>query len=321
MKILFVYKHKRSFVETDLEILQKHYDVKPFFFKSSKILSLRRELKNCDVVFIWFASFHAYVTARLTRKPIVVVTGGYDVAGEKSINYGLMLHPIYKRMVRYVLKKATKILAVSEFNKKEIEKHLGMTDVEVIYNSIDYNKFKPKGKKEDIILTVGFVKKETWIRKGISEFIEVAQLFSLKDEPGRFVIVGKINDFMAENVAKIKSETPNLKFTGFVSDEELLKWYQKAKVYCQLSRYESFGIAPGEAMLCECVPVVADNGALPEVVGDAGFYANHVDTEYTKHFVMEALKSKKGKKARERIKKLFPPEYRERELKRVIDSI
>lgn len=29
-----------------------------------------------------------------------------------------------------------------------------------------------------------------------------------------------------------------IEFTGFVSDKELLDWYQRAKVYCQLSRYE-----------------------------------------------------------------------------------
>lgn len=319
MKILFVYKHNRSFIENDLNILKKHYDVKPFFFKISKINKLRKELKECDIVFIWFASFHAYITARLTKKPIIVVTGGYDVAGEKDIRYGLMLNPIYKRMVRYVLKKAKKILAVSEFNKKEIEKYLGIKDAKVIYNSVDYNKFKPKGKKENIVLTVGFIKEETWMRKGIAEFVDMAA--QMRYDPIQFIAVGKIEDKLKERTEQLQKEIPNLKFTGFLPDEELLKLYQKAKVYCQLSRYESFGVTPAEAMLCECVPVVADKGALPEVVGDAGFYTNNVDIELTKLQVKKALKSNKGKEARERIKKEFATEYREKELLKALEEI
>jgi len=43
-----------------------------------------------------------------------------------------------------------------------------------------------------------------------------------------------------------------IKFTGLVPDEELIKYYQKAKVY-QLSEYEGLPNALCEAMLCECL--------------------------------------------------------------------
>jgi glycosyltransferase involved in cell wall biosynthesis len=321
MKILFVYKHKRSFIKNDLEMLKKHHDVIPFLFKFSKILQLRKQIKKCDVVFIWFASFHSYITAKLTNKPIIIVTGGYDVAGEQSIDYGLMLNPIYKHIVKYVLNKANNILAVSQFNKKEIEKHLGIKKSQVIYNCIDYNKFIPKGKKENIILTVGFIKKETWIRKGIKNFVRTAQLFNLEDIPGKFVVIGKISGEMKSEIKRIKEDTPNIIFTGFISDEKILKWYQRAKVYCQFSEYESFGIAPAEAMLCECTPVVTEKGALNEVVGDAGFYANLSDLTNSRNAILRALKSNKGNKARSRIKKLFSPENREAKLMEVLNCL
>jgi len=320
MKVLFIYRHKRTFVEKDIELLKKHYDVVPFFFSFSKLLQLRRELKKCDVVFIWFASFHAYITAKMTKKPMIVVTGGYDVAGERSIRYGLMLNPVYRHMVKYVLKKAKKILAVSEFNKGEIEKYLGINNAEVIYNVIDHNKFIPGSKKQKIILTVGFIKDETWVRKGIDTFVEAAQLFNLHEIPGRFVVVGKIADSMKERVKHVEKNTPNITFTGFIPDEELLKWYQKAKVYCQLSIYESFGVAPSEAMACGCVPVVSNRGALPEVVGDVGFYVDLQHLCITEQAILNALKSRRCKKARKRVIDNFSDEHRERKLKRILDE-
>lgn len=57
-------------------------------------------------------------------------------------------------------------------------------------------------------------------------------------------------------------------FIGFVQDENLLMYYQRAKVYdVQVSAHEAFGMSLAESMLCECILVVTDRVALPEVVG------------------------------------------------------
>ncbi|GAG16008.1 unnamed protein product, partial [marine sediment metagenome] len=128
--VLYVYKHNRSFVKRDLEMLKKHFKVKSYYFSYKTFFKLPWLIYNSDVVFIWFVSDHTLFStffAKLLSKKIVVVTGGYDVAGEEGINYGLMLNPILKKMVKYVLKRSDKILAVSEFNKREIEKYLGIT--------------------------------------------------------------------------------------------------------------------------------------------------------------------------------------------------
>lgn len=321
MKILVVYKHNRSFVHKDIELLSKHYDVTPFFYSGFKcIRKLWSELRDTDIVFIWFASNHAFITTFLARRPKIVVTGGFDVAGEKEINYGLMLSPIFKRMVRYILKRAAKIISVSEFNKRELEKYLGMKDSVVIYNCADINRFKPDGKKEEMVLTVGNVNNETWIRKGISKFVETAQYFQLRGKPINFVVVGKIYDDAKEKVKRVLEKTSNITFTDFVLDEELLKYYQRAKVYCQLSYYESFGVAPAEAMLCECIPVVTNRGALPEVVGDFGYQVNYDNLSDIAKSIEKALKSKNGKKARERVLECYSPIKRERKLISLVEE-
>jgi len=322
MRVLFVYKHENStFIKNDIEALKKHFVVTPFLFRFNKIFSLIRELRRCDVVFIWFCSYHAYFTARLTRKPIVVVTGGYDVAGVKELHYGLMLNPVYKRMVRYVLLKAKKILAVSDFNKSEIKWHLDMNDAVVSYNSVDCERFKPGGEKTNVVLTVGAVNEENWFRKGISRFVELAE-FSEHCKPldTQFIVVGKISDEMKERVSEMQKRTPYLLFTGFLSDDDLLRMYQKAKVYCQFSEYESFGVSLAEAMACECVPVVSEAIALEEVVGETGFYVRDNDLATLQKIVRDALNSVKGEQARMRVMLLFNPEQREIDLMEAVNS-
>jgi len=319
IRVLYLYKHKRSFVYRDFDFLKKYFTVKDGFFSLKKILFLPMWISKSDVVFIWFAGFHAFIGtifARLFSKKVVVVTGGYDVAGEKEINYGLMLNPFLKLMVNFVLKRSNKILAVSHFNKKEIEKHLGIKEnVEMIYNSVDAEKYYPKGKKDNSIATVGFISWDNVKRKGLDTFVKAAKF--LPDV--KFLVVGNASDNSIDYLKSLADK--NVSFTGFVSDDELLKIYQKAKVYCQLSYYESFGMTPAEAMLCECIPVVTKRGALPEVAGDTGAFAEYNNDKSTAIAIEKALKLKKGKEARERIKKLFPTESREKKLRETIECL
>ena len=87
-----------------------------------------------------------------------------------------------------------------------------------------------------------------------------------------------------------------------------------------MKHYDSFGMALAEAMACVCIPVLTNSAALPEVVGDVGFYVPYGDEKATAEAIEEALKSDKGEEARERIKMMFPvrEERREKELIQII---
>ena len=94
-------------------------------------------------------------------------------------------------------------------------------------------------------------------------------------------------------------------------------------MYVQVSAHEGFGVAVAESMLCGCIPVVTPRYALPEVVGDCGFYVPYGDEKATAEAIKKALDApdELGKKARERIKKLFSMERREKELVDLIEGI
>ena len=114
----------------------------------------------------------------------------------------------------------------------------------------------------------------------------------------------------------IKNAPENVKFTGWVSDDELLQLYQKSKVYCQLSRYEGLPNVLCEAMLCECIPVGTKYCGIPTAIGNTGFYVPWENAKATAEAVINALKTSSdlGKNARERIRQKFPSERREKEL-------
>lgn len=71
---------------------------------------------------------------------------------------------------------------------------------------------------------------------------------------------------------------PQTRFTGVVSDEDLIVLYQRAALFVFPSRYEGFGFPVLEAMACGC-PVVSSNASsLPEVTGEAALLVDPSDT-------------------------------------------
>lgn len=180
IKVLYVYKHERSFIKRDLEMLSKHFDVRPLYFNFVSLFLLPFLVYRSDVVFIWFACYHAFFStlwSKLLGKKVVVVTGGYDVAAAPQIDYGLMRSRWLGYMVKFVLRNADKVLAVSEFNRGEIYKYTGIKEVKVVYNSIDHHRFRPEGEKEDIFITVGFISIKNMKRKGLETFISFAKAY------------------------------------------------------------------------------------------------------------------------------------------------
>lgn len=60
-------------------------------------------------------------------------------------------------------------------------------------------------------------------------------------------------------------------YHGVLSKEQIDMLYTRARIIVVPSTFESFGLVALEAMALGCVPIVADDTALTEVVGDAGF--------------------------------------------------
>jgi glycosyltransferase involved in cell wall biosynthesis len=272
------------------------------------MLKIIREIPRSDVCYVWFGTMTAAVVVfftKLFRKKSIVVAGGLDVANEPDINYGLMNRPLYRFFPKFTFRHADLVIAVSKHTEKELLTYAKPKNHRVIYNGVEINRYVPKGQKKNIVITVGEVSNHTVNKKGIKTFVETSAL--LPKIP--FYLIGKIEDGMLDYLKPLAGS--NLEFMGFTVDEELLRLYQEAKVYIQVSKHESFGCSLAEAMLCECIPVVTKCGAIPEVVGDTGIYVPYDDPKETAKAIQKAFKMERSQYARSKILHDFPLEKRE----------
>lgn len=326
-EILFLTSTLSPFVERDLQVLRENYPVREVITGGKPAGGLAQRLSlgiailsgvlRTDITFSWFAHNHAFLAVRASRllgKRSVVVVGGYEVANEPEIGYGALLDPRMVKRVRYIIENADCILAVSGFSRKEILAVARPRRIETVYNGIDTAVFSPRGQKEEIVLTVCVINTENIRIKGLETFVDAARHLPKT----RFVLLGRALDD-ALNILK-QDAPPNVEFVPSPSPDELLRWYRRAKVYCQLSYRESFGVALAEAMSCECVPVVTDRGALPEVVGDVGFVVPYGDAEGTASAISEALSSDRGRVARDRVEEKFSLEGRKQKIQSIIEG-
>lgn len=316
-KVLFIYPYLTSFIEKDLNLLREEFDVVPFQWKGKKnILKLQKEILRTDINISWFIEGHATSATLLSkslRKKSIVIAGGWDVVSMPDFGYGAMVGEKRRRKTRFALKRATKIIAVSNSTKSWTQKWIDRDDIRVVYHGFDHQKFAPKGKKENMVITVGNLKDDVTIRiKGLKSFFEVAK--QMPDT--KFILIGNHKNIIADKWNK--DAPPNLEIKGFLPPDELVKFYQRAKVYAQLSYQESFGCALAEAMLCGCTPVVTKRGGIPEVVGDSGFYIEYDDIKGIKIAIEKALEQKDGDEPRKRIISKFPLSKRKNELTNII---
>lgn len=327
-RIFLVSPSPSTFTERDLEALRQEYYVREAVISNYQgrndlkrslliMFEILRGVLWADLTYSWFAHNHSYLAvmlANLLGKRTIVVIGGYEVAREPKIGYGALLDPKLAKRVNYIIRNADHILAVSEFNRREILKLSDRRHVAVVYNGIDCAQFSPGEEKRDLVITVCQINRNAVTLKGLDTFLNAARL--LPDT--RFAIVGRVLDGIIE--ALRRDASANVEIVSPSSQGELLQWYRRAKVYCQLSYRESFGVALAEAMACECVPVVTDRGALPEVVGDTGFVVPYGDAEATAAGIVVALQSDGGRAARARVEKEFSLEGRMQKIQNIIEE-
>jgi glycosyltransferase involved in cell wall biosynthesis len=269
-RVLYVVARESRFTQIDREALAEAHEVADWSGRHpvKDALGALAAVRRADVVVAWFAGWHAVVpvtAAWLLRKPSVVITGGYDVANVPEADYGMQRGGLAKVLSRWVLRRATRLMANSHSGAREAAAAAPRATVSVVHHGVpDLGSGLAVPHREGA-LTVGIVDRRNLLRKGLRPFVEVAR--ELPDVP--FTLAGRVEDPEAgEELSSLAGE--NVTLAGFVDDDALARLYATAKVYVQPSLHEGFGMTVAEAMLAGCVPVVSDAGSLPEVVGDAG---------------------------------------------------
>ncbi|MFA5947721.1 MAG: glycosyltransferase family 1 protein [Candidatus Gracilibacteria bacterium] len=249
-----------------------HYSLK----EQIKFLKILNK-ENCDIVH--FPHFNIPI---LYNKPYVVTIHDLTLSHFPGKKLTKFYHRLaYNMTIKNAVKKAKKIIAVSQNTKTDIINLLHIEDkkIEVIYNGVG-DEFKmisdpillhPVLKKYNIkkqfLLYTGVWRNH----KNLPNLIKAFSILKNKHHLDfNLVITGKEDPYYPEVKNTVASE--NLKddviFTGLVNDKDLIALYNAAFIYVFPSLYEGFGLPPLESMKCG-TPVVASNtSSIPEICGE-----------------------------------------------------
>ena len=321
MRVLLVSAFDAPFIQDDIAHLRKHVRLRTRIRNGLlSIPGLVFGVVRSDVVVCWFASVYAFVAvavARFTGIRTCVVVGGVDAAKDPELGYGIWLSRWKSKLVRYVFRHATRILVVDQSLKDAAIKLAEYDGANIHVLPTGYNSafWRPIAEKEPVVLTVAVARDiVTLRRKGLDTLVEAARLL-----PGvTFTVVGTEERFL-----KPLNPPMNVKCFAKMPREDVVHFYQRAKVYCQPSRREGLPNALCEAMLCGCIPVASSVNGIPTAVGDAGFLVEPDDSDSLAATVRHALAlgEKEALKARARIVSLFPMEKRESGLLKTLAEI
>jgi len=157
------------------------------------------------------------------------------------------------------------VIAVSAFTASQIEEYLHVpgSRIRVIHHGVIRRPI-PDFPREKVVLCVGAIQR----RKNQAMLIRA---FRALPDDWTLVLTGSPGYEAAEAVYEVANSPAKdrIRITGYLTDDEIGKWYARASIFAFPSMDEGFGMPVLEAMAAG-IPVIAGNrSALPEVCGDA----------------------------------------------------
>lgn len=253
---------------------------------ASKLVNVVK-YETLDVLHVHYAIPHASV-AYLAKKilnaegihiPVVTTLHGTDITLVGK-------DPAYSSVVSFAMNESDGLTAVSESLKQDTLKNFNVaTDIEVIPNFIDFDRFKKINKdhfkkaispnNEKIITHISNFRKVKRVDDAVKTFAKItsrihAKLLLIGDGPERQNI---------ENLCRNLNLNDCVRFLGKQDAvEEILTI---SDLFLMPSESESFGLSALEAMACQVPVISSDAGGLTEVNihGETGFVSSIGDIE------------------------------------------
>ncbi len=217
---------------------------------------------------------------------IPLINRGCTVVTVHDLGF-LHLTEIYRFITRWYLRLSTwwsvhqaqKIIAISNFTKQDILKNYNIPEdkIEVIPLGVDFNFYQTQQVDKSSLnqtitsrpyfLYIGRIEK----KKNLETLAKAWQKFTHLTADYNLLLVGA-DGYGSQKIKNIFTDLKNVKFIGYVNEEEKKYLLKHALAFVFPSYFEGFGLPLLEAMAANCLTISADSTSLPEIGGEAVWY-------------------------------------------------
>lgn len=296
-RALLVCPTRSPFMEVDRRILSDMYSVETMYLDQNAgkmkyllriaLLKLKLMIGSHRIVFIWFADYHAGITALLGRilgKKVVTFIGGYDAVCYPELGMGVYCSFLRGLCARIALRNSHLVIANHQaLIGKPNTYYNPAGHLDGIENMIPGFKANTAvvpnallpglSFRNDTLRTIRFLSVGSTPRfndiynKGFDLLIQVAakrpqwQIMIIGIEPGWMKVLEK---------RWAISRLSNLNILPPTSRDRVLATMLSSTHYVQASISEGMPNALMEAMYMGCIPIGSDVAAIPDVIGAWG---------------------------------------------------
>src|SRR5260370_33246635 len=248
--------HERSM----LGPAQTYYQFGRVYLANSGLPILNWMTKNVDV-------FHVSNQIRNPPRNVKITATIHDLTGRLMPE----LHTAAniradESFAENVLKRAGRLIAVSENTRADAARLLGLDPerIDVIYSGVPevYFGAKPRPTERPYVLFLGTIDP----RKNIDTLLDAWQGLRLRNDFD-LVIAGASGWSSGKTLARLASRPPEVRYLGYVPEDELPGLTAGATAFVYPSLYESFRFPVAQAMAAGVPVITSNNSCLPHIPG------------------------------------------------------